>query len=60
MFAILVQNALQPKNKQRTEAITSNSYREINSKADAEEFLASLLEVNMTNELRAVESEVQA
>jgi len=44
MFAILVQNALQPKNKQRTEAITSNSYREINTKAAAEEFLASLLE----------------
>jgi hypothetical protein len=58
LFAILVQNALQPKNKQRTEAITAKTYQEIKSRANAEEFLTALLKTNLENELRSVESEV--
>jgi len=58
LFAILVQNAMQPKNKQRTEAITSMTYKELKSNADAVEFLTALLKSNLENELRGVESEV--
>lgn len=59
LFAILVQNAMQPKNKHRTEAITSMTYKELKSKADAEEYLTTLLKTNLENELRGVESDVQ-
>lgn len=58
LFAILVQNALHPKNKQRTEAITSGTYCEIKSKVNAEEFLGAILKQNLENEFRGVESEV--
>lgn len=43
LFAILVQNALHPKNAQRKEAITKMSYREIRTEADANAFLINLL-----------------
>jgi len=58
LYAILCQNALQPKNKQRTEAISSKIYKEITCRADADEFLGTTLREQLKNELRGVESEV--
>mgnify|MGYP006112366359 CR=1 FL=1 len=58
LLAILVQNAQQPKNKHRTDAIADKTYREIKSKSDAEKYILSILKVNLENELRGVEKEV--
>lgn len=57
-MAILVQNALHPKNKHRTEAISDKKYVEINTRAQADKFLENVLSVELENELRSVEKEV--
>jgi hypothetical protein len=57
VFAVLLQNALHPKNSNRVEAIKGGSYKELKTVEQAREFLASLLHSNLTQELMSVESE---
>ena len=42
-LAILMQNAMHPKNSQRTDAIKDSSYVELTSQEDARLFLSNLL-----------------
>lgn len=57
VFAVLLQNALHPKNSNRVEAIKGGSYKELKTVEQAREFLASLLHSNLSQELMSVESE---
>ena len=59
MLAILIQNALHPKNTMRVEAIKNETYVEIRTLEDAEKFLSDLLENNLDKELQSLESEVK-
>ena len=51
LFAILIQNAKQPKNAQRVTAVKEGTYREIRTHAEAVEYLSELLKTHMTHEL---------
>ena len=56
VYAILLQNALHPKNANRVEAIKDGSYVEIRTVEEARKFLSSLLETNLKNELLGIQS----
>ena len=58
LFAVMLQNSLQPKNSNRTDAIKAGKYVEIESLEQARAFIGSLVEANLTNELRSVESTI--
>ena len=58
LYAVLLQNKLQPKNSNRTDAIKSGKYIEIESLQQAQAFISNLVETNLTNELRSVESAI--
>lgn len=60
LFAIIVQNAMHPKNSQRVDAVAQDNYVEIRTRACADKFLGDLLKKHLTNELSGVESEVVA
>ena len=59
-LAVLVQNAMHPKNSQRVESIKAGEYKEIKTQEQAEEYLADVLRKNMRTELQGIESEVKA
>lgn len=52
-LAIVVQNLLQPKNKQRTDAIADKSYVEFNTSADANDYLARLMQSILKSKVQA-------
>ena len=54
----MLQNAIQPKNSNRTDAIKAGKYVEFESVEQAQAFIGSLVEANLTNELRSVESTI--
>ena len=58
LYAVMLQNKLQPKNSNRTDAIKSGKYIEIESLQQAQAFISNLVETNLTNELRSVESAI--
>ena len=60
ILAVLMQNALQPKNSQRVEAIKLESYVEFDSQEAARNYLTELVRKNLHTELRAAESEIQS
>ena len=60
LLAVLIQNALHPKNSDRTDAIKADKYAEIETLEQARAFLADLVKVNFTNSLRTAESEVHS
>lgn len=60
MAAILLQNVMQPKNAQRREAITSKSYNELMTPAQAESYFADMLASNLKLELAGRESTIRA
>ena len=51
LFAILIQNAKQPKNAQRVAAVKEGAYHEIRTHDEAVEYLSELLRTHMTHEL---------
>ena len=55
LFAILVQNAMHPKNSQRVDAVAKEEYVDIMSREQADAFLSSLLHKHLTNELSGIE-----
>lgn len=57
IFAVCLQNALHPKNNNRTEAIKNGTYKEIMTSEDAHSFINSLISSNFKNELMGIESE---
>ena len=60
LFATTMQNALQPKNAMRANAVAEGKYKELRTVQDADEFLSGHLHEILTNECRAIENEVQA
>ena len=54
----MLQNSLQPKNSQRTDAIKENKYIEIETLEQAQAFIANLITINLGNELKGAESTV--
>jgi len=60
LFAILVQNAMHPKNSNRVDAIAKEEYVVIRTRADADNFLGGLLKKHLQNEMSSIEGEVQA
>ena len=60
VFAVLIQNCLQPKNSNRVDAIKSGSYVQIESEQDATLFLSKKLATCLEYELNAVEGEIAA
>ena len=58
LFAVMLQNSIQPKNSNRTDAIKAGKYVEIESLEQAQAFIGSLVDANLTNELRSVESTI--
>lgn len=59
-LAVILQNAMQPKNPQRREAITSKTYHLLSNLAEARVFLSQTLELNLKNELASRESQIRA
>ena len=60
LFAVMLQNTLQPKNSNRTDAIKAGKYVEIESLDQAQAFISNLVDTNLTNELRSVESAIMS
>ena len=58
LLAVALQNALHPKNSDRTDAVKADKYVEIETLEQARAFLAELIQINLTNSLRTAESEV--
>ena len=56
-FSIILQNVLQPKNSNRTEAIKSGVYKEITTVEQARVYCSELMGSNLKNELLSIESE---
>lgn len=56
VFAIMLQNVMQPKNSNRTDAIKSNSYKELRTSEDALDFVNSLISQHFKNDLLSVET----
>lgn len=59
-LAVCLQNAQQPKNHHRTEAIQSKEYVEILTEDQATQFLNSMLRQNLQNEVLSVETKILA
>ena len=55
LFALLVQNLLQPKNSNRVDAIKAGKYVEIDTIDKANTFINELIKTNLGNELRSTE-----
>jgi len=55
VLAIAMQNTLHSTNKLRTEAISSNTYCEIKTGADADKYLGKLLQTNLKAELTRID-----
>ena len=60
LFAVLLQNALHPKNSNRVDAIKEGKYIEIETVEQARGYLADLIKTNLGNDLRAAESSVHS
>lgn len=58
LFATLLQNAMHPKNSDRTGAIKSGTYVEILTMENARSYISNLVKTHLSNELRAAESSV--
>lgn len=58
ILAMLIQNALHPKNSQRSEAVEAGTYVEIKTRADADAFLSAIVKKHLKNELMRIEGEV--
>lgn len=56
--AIAIQNGMHPKNANRVEAIKSGVYKELRTMEDATQFLSSVLNFNIRNEIMAIETEI--
>ena len=59
LFAVMLQNLLHPKNSHRTDAIKAGKYIEIDTIEQAQAFISSLVEENLTMELKGAESSVR-
>lgn len=57
IFSIVLQNVMQPKNSNRTEAIKNGNYKEILTPEEAREFIASQMQTHLKNELLSIETE---
>ena len=58
LFAVLLQNAQQPKNSDRTSAIKDGSYVEILTKEDALRYIGGMVRTHLGNELNSAKSSV--
>ena len=58
MFAVMLQNAMHPKNSDRTGAIKDGSYVEIMNLEDARSYIAGLVKTYLGNELNTAQSSV--
>ena len=58
LFAVLLQNAMQTKNSDRTGAIKDGSYIEILTNEDAQRYIGSLIRTHLSNELNSAQSAV--
>jgi len=58
LFAVCLQNMMQPKNSDRTGAIKEGKYVEIVTIEDARAYIGNLIKTNLGNELRSAESSV--
>ena len=58
LFAVLLQNAMHPKNSDRTGAIKDGSYVEIMNLEDARSYIGGLVRTYLGNELNAAQSSV--
>lgn len=56
LLAMLVQNAIHPKNHQRREAVTGKTYKEIKTSQDGVDFISALLKMHLRNELASKET----
>jgi len=56
-FSIILQNMMQPKNANRTEAIKGGSYKELVNQEQGRVLIIDLLSSNLNNELKSAESE---
>ena len=56
VLAMLIQNALHPKNHQRREAVTGKTYIEIKNRDSANSFLHNLVKYNLKNEVLGKET----
>lgn len=57
-FTLLFQNAMQPKNHQRREAVTQKIYVEVNDREIATKYLTNILTSNLRNEISGRESQI--
>lgn len=55
ILAMLIQNALHPKNSHRSEAIEAGTYVEIKTEEDATKFLSEIVQKHLKNELLSIE-----
>ena len=53
LFAVLLQNAMHPKNSDRTGAIKDGSYIEILTNDDAQRYIGGLVRTYLSNELNS-------
>lgn len=60
LFAMLLQNMLQPKNSNRVEAIKAGKYVEIDTVEKARALINDLIRTNLGNELRSTESAIHS
>ncbi len=58
-FSVILQNAMQPKNPQRRDAITSKTYSELRNVEEARSFLGQTLGLNLKNEIAGRESQIR-
>ena len=58
LFAVLLQNAMHPKNSDRTGAVKDGSYVEILTKEDARRYIGGLIKTYLGNELNSAQSSV--
>jgi hypothetical protein len=56
VFAVMLQNCLQPKNSNRTDAIKSGAYKELRTSEEALAFINSLISQHFKNDLLSVET----
>ena len=58
LFAVLLQNAMHPKNSDRTSAIKDGSYVEILTNEDARRYIGGMVRTHLGNELNSAKSAV--
>lgn len=58
LFAVILQNSHHPRNSNRTDAIKAGKYVEIETVAQAQDYVNSLIRTHLTNDLRQAEQGV--